>query len=94
VERRAEGAVDDTRKVKIELDIDAHLLADAERAGIDVSQTVERALRRRLGAHSSEWRADQAEQARLWREQNAEAIRLSNEELERNGLWSDGLRLF
>ncbi len=29
-----------------------------------------------------------------WRRQNAEAIRHNNEELEKNGLWSDGLRLF
>jgi post-segregation antitoxin (ccd killing protein) len=34
------------------------------------------------------------EKARRWAEENAEAIKFNNEELERNGLWSDGLRLF
>ncbi|HZB37662.1 MAG TPA: type II toxin-antitoxin system CcdA family antitoxin [Beijerinckiaceae bacterium] len=34
------------------------------------------------------------EEARRWEERNAEAIRESNEELRRNGLWSDGYRLF
>ena len=34
------------------------------------------------------------EEARRWEERNAEAIRTSNEELQRSGLWSDGYRLF
>jgi post-segregation antitoxin (ccd killing protein) len=34
------------------------------------------------------------ERARRWEEENAEAIRESNEELRRNGLWSDRYRLF
>jgi post-segregation antitoxin (ccd killing protein) len=34
------------------------------------------------------------EKARRWEEENAEAIRASNEELKRNGLWSDRYRLF
>jgi hypothetical protein len=37
---------------------------------------------------------DGGETARLWAEANADAIRASNEELKRNGLWSDGYRLF
>jgi len=37
---------------------------------------------------------DRDETARLWAEANADAIRASNEELKRNGLWSDGYRLF
>jgi antitoxin CcdA len=32
--------------------------------------------------------------AQEWRRRNADAIRHNNEELERNGLWSDGYRLF
>jgi post-segregation antitoxin (ccd killing protein) len=34
------------------------------------------------------------ERARLWEEENAKAIEASNEELKRNGLWSNGYRLF
>jgi post-segregation antitoxin (ccd killing protein) len=34
------------------------------------------------------------EKARRWEEENAEAIHVSNEELKRNGLWSDRYRLF
>ncbi len=37
---------------------------------------------------------EREEEARRWLAENAEAIRLSNEEIERNGLWCDDYRLF
>ena len=82
----------DDSKVVIEIEVDAELVARAEHAGLDVPQTVDRALRSALSFKAPA--ARDLERARRWREDNAEAIRASNEELERNGLWSDGLRLF
>jgi antitoxin CcdA len=80
----------DMDKVRLEIAIDRDLADHAEQHGLDVSAEAERGLRRRLGSTG----LDTDEAARRWREENAEAIRISNEELERDGLWSDGHRLF
>jgi antitoxin CcdA len=84
--------VDDSGKTTREVQIDADLLARAEQAGLDLAKTVDRALRRALSI-TGEGPRDE-ERARRWREENAEAIAFNNAEIERNGLWSDGLRLF
>ena len=84
----------DDSKVVIAIEFDAELVARAEHAGLDVPQTVDRALRSALSFKVRAPTAGDLERAQRWREDNAEAIRASNEELERNGLWSDGLRLF
>jgi antitoxin CcdA len=68
----------------VNVSLDADLIAQAKALDLNLSRALEEGLRARV----------KAEQARRWREENAEAIRLSNEELDRNGLWSDGLRLF
>ena len=68
----------------VNLSLDAELVAEAKALDLNLSRTVEEVLRIRIGE----------EKARRWQEQNAEAIRLSNEELEKNGLWSDEYRLF
>ena len=48
-----------------------------------------------LSRTKDEWPdQEREEKAQRWREANADAIRLSNEELERNGLWCDEHRLF
>jgi antitoxin CcdA len=91
--REVEAYMDDG-KVVIAIDIDADLIARAEEAGLNVSQTVDTALRSALSFRLRTPNPASEERARRWREDNAEAIRASNEELERNGLWSDGLRLF
>ena len=59
-------------------------MADAKALGLDATSVMEDALRRSV--------AD--EKGRRWREENAEAIRLSNEQLDRDGLWCDEYRLF
>ena len=66
------------------LSLDPDLIAEARALDLNLSRSVEEALREKV----------RAEKAKRWREENAEAIRLSNEELERNGLWCDDLRLF
>ena len=64
--------------------VDEDLLAEAKRLGTDLTAVAERALAAAL---------NDARRAR-WREENAAAIAEANRELERNGLWSDGLRQF
>ena len=68
----------------VNLSLDAGLVADAKALDLNLSRIMEEALRIRI----------REEKARRWQEDNAEAIRLSNEELEKNRLWSDGYRLF
>ncbi len=68
----------------VNVSLDVELVAEAKALKLNLSRMLEDALRQQL----------RDEKARRWREQNAEAIRLSNEELERNGLWSDEHRLF
>jgi antitoxin CcdA len=68
----------------VNLSLDADLIAEAKALDLNLSRTLEEALRARV----------REEKARRWQETNAEAIRLSNEELEKNGLWSDRYRLF
>ena len=84
----------DEGKVVLKVEVEAESVERAKEVGLDVSQTVELALRRALAFRPGERTPRDEERARRWREDNAEAIRASNEELERNGLWSDGLRLF
>jgi antitoxin CcdA len=68
----------------ISVEISEELVEEAERFGTDLVAVAERALEVALrDARRSKWR-----------EENAEAIKEANEELARNGLWSDGLRLF
>ncbi len=64
--------------------VNADLLAQARECGVNLSQTLEDALKTRL--------AD--ERRRKWLEDNREAIEDYNKHLEKYGLWSDGLRMF
>lgn len=68
----------------VTVEISEALLEEAELYGTDLTAVAEQAL---------EVAIRDARRAK-WREDNAEAIQEANEELARNGLWSDGLRLF
>jgi antitoxin CcdA len=68
----------------VNLSLDGDLLDEAKSYGFNLSRTLEGKLAEAL----------RDERQRRWRQENAAAIKASNEELERNGLWSDGLRLF
>lgn len=68
----------------VELSLDEDLLSAARDLDLDLSTHAEAGLRRAVAA----------EKARRWRADNAEAIRASNRDAERNGLWCDDLRLF
>jgi antitoxin CcdA len=65
-------------KKAVNLSIDAELLETARREKVNLSALLERSLR--------------AETARLWLEENRDAIGAYNEEVEANGVWSDGVR--
>jgi antitoxin CcdA len=71
-------------KRPVNLSVDAELVDRARAAGINLSHTLEARLRDAIREADAE----------AWREQNREAIRRANDELERDGLWSDGLWLF
>jgi antitoxin CcdA len=68
----------------VNLSLDAALVAEAKALDVNVPRAAEDALREKV----------REAKARRWQEDNAEAIQLSNEELAKNGLWSDGYRLF
>jgi antitoxin CcdA len=71
-------------KKAVNLSFDAELLDEARAENVKLSAVAERAVRAEIASIRAE----------RWNRENAEAIRESNEELARNGLWSDGLRLF
>ena len=64
--------------------VNADLLAQARLCGVNLSQTLEDALKVRLAE----------ERRRKWLEDNREAIEDYNKHFEKYGLWSDGLRMF
>lgn len=68
----------------VNLSLDAELVAEAKALNLNLSRTVEEALRQRV----------RDEKARRWQEENAEAIAFNNAQLEREGLWCDDYRLF
>ena len=76
---------------RVTVEVDAETLKRAREAGVDLSKTFARALRRELPPLTDEERKQAAEQ--FYRE-NKEAIDASNEYVEKHGLWSDGLRTF
>ncbi len=81
-----------------ELNIDPDLLAQAEAAGVKITQVVESALRIELSKAAR--RAEDAryagltdeEKARRWGEENAEAIKAHGEQIEKYGVFGEDLR--
>jgi antitoxin CcdA len=71
-------------KKAVNLTLDADLLARAKAEGLNLSAALEEKIRSDVARIEIE----------RWKRENAEAIGEANEELARNGLWSDGLRLF
>lgn len=74
---------------KVELKIDAELLAQAQAAGVRAEDVAEEALRaavRKADTAGAEARAAQ------WAEENAEAIADYNRRIRERGVFSDGFR--
>jgi antitoxin CcdA len=77
---------------RVTVELDAESIAAAKAAGIDLSQLLVDALRRRLpNLHA----AERAKLARQWQEENREAIEAYNRMIEQDGfVFSDGVRTF
>lgn len=73
-----------TVKKATNLSIRKDLLEEARAYKINLSQTLEAALQVEL----------KKEKERRWLEENRAAIEAYNRHIERDGLWSDGMRLF
>jgi len=74
---------------RITLELDDESIAAAQETGIDLSELLVQALRRRLpNLHASE----RAEAARKWYEENKEAIDAYNEMIEEDGLFYERRR--
>lgn len=71
------------------IEIEPELLEQAARLGIDVSGVDERSLRLYLQKVDP---AGAQARAKRWAEENAEAIRLHNERIDRYGVFGEDLR--
>jgi antitoxin CcdA len=71
-------------KVRVNLSIDEALVAKAKAAGVNLSAVAEEAIRFQT----------RAEEMRIWKEANREALEAKARLVEEQGLWSDGLRQF
>ena len=76
---------------RVILELDPEALAAAREAGINLSELLAQALRRRLPNLQAVARE---EAARTWYEENKEAVDAYNKMIEANGLFSDGIRKF
>jgi antitoxin CcdA len=68
------------KKKRLNLYIDEDVLKDAKATGVNLSAFAEAAIRAEIG--------------KRWYEENKAAIDAFNDDIAKNGLWSDGLRLF
>lgn len=73
-------------------EIDLALAEEAEQHGVNIGETAARAVRRALAARLTPEERD--ERARRWAEENRESLEHMRQDIEENGLWSDGLRTF
>lgn len=78
----------ETDKEVVTLALDAEMLRRVRKRNHDLPELFERAMRRALAGTSD---AMPNPEMRKWREENAEVIKAWNEELEREGLWYEGL---
>jgi antitoxin CcdA len=71
-------------KKAVNLSLDGALLDKARAEKINLSAALERTIRAEVSNI----------EAKRWQHENADAIAAWNKDVEENGLWSDGLRLF
>ena len=76
---------------RVTIEVDSETLARARAAGLDLSRTLVRALRRELPPLSEEERKRDAER---WYQENKEEVDSYNEFVAKHGLFSDGWRTF
>ena len=73
-------------KIELKIEIDADLLARARAAGLAVEAIAEDAVRARLTSLYDD------EKARLWAEENAEALKAQRERIDAHGVFGEDLR--
>jgi antitoxin CcdA len=71
-------------KKAVNLSLDGALLDKARAEKINLSAALERTIRAEVSNI----------EAKRWQHENADAIAAWNKDVEENGLWSDGLKLF
>lgn len=71
-------------KKAVNLSVDAELLAKARELDVNLSATLEDALKART----------REEERKVWLEENRDALEAFNQRIERDGVWSDGFRRF
>lgn len=83
---RQEAALYDVSSTKraANVSVNSDLLDRARELGVNLSQTLEDALKAKV----------REERRRKWLEENREAIEECNKHFEKYGLWSDGFRMF
>jgi antitoxin CcdA len=81
-------------KAELKIEIDPALVAEAERLGVDLSSAglagVERAIARRRNALLTDEEREQ--DARVWAEENAEALKAYHVRIERDGVFGEDFR--
>lgn len=79
---------------EIKIEVDPDLLAEAERLGVDLSAAgmagVERALAIQRDRHKSD--AERSSEAKVWAEENAEALKAYRERIEKYGVFGEDFR--
>ena len=81
-------------KLKVQIEVDRDLVAEAETAGLDLGERAEAALRRKLVRTAAATSGGHAERVEEWRREHAESIKFQNEVSEREGLFGDEWRTF
>lgn len=77
---------------RVTVEIDAETLARAREAGLDLSETLTRALQRVLPPRKSE--AERKREADAWYAEHKEEVDYYNDYVAKHGLFSDGNRTF
>ena len=72
-------------KTRTTVSLDAAILQEARKLGLNLSALLEDRLRQEIAKKKRE---------AVWREENRDAIEAANAFVRKHGLWSDGLRLF
>ena len=79
-------------KTELKIEIDSDLLAEAQEAGLSVERLTEQILRRAL-AETARYRGlSDAAKAKLWADENAEALKAQRERIDAYGVFGEDLR--
>jgi post-segregation antitoxin (ccd killing protein) len=86
--------VDDSAKIRVEVELDKDLVDLATKAGLDLNEVTDRALQRALGAKQLETVPRYAVRLEQFRKEIQEEIAWYNAHVEEHGLFADEWRRF